>query len=470
MFSRRKFLCGATAVTMSTPAFMAALRSQAYAASNTILVVYELNGGNDAFNMVIPWDTAGNATYQAQRANIAISTAAVIDPNVGSNFDAVPSAPGNGTTFAFNPTMSSTVANNNLRWLYGQGKVAVVMGLGLPANAVSRDGHQQAQFYWQTAGINNVGTTNLGWVGLGFDQFAASGSLPGMVTVDGYNQIALHGAKSSPLVVSGDISGFAPSYPSALSGKNSNLNFGPSGVTTGLIALNANDAYATAAPPAEYTRTLGTQTTSYVAAVSQIATAQPLADYVLTLSSNGKSSGVKSQFKQIARMIIGGAPTRAYYLRQGGYDNHSSQNAAQPGLLNEFSESVTEFYTYLKAKNASSNVVIMTISDFGRRAYSNATAGTDHGTATMHYLIGDPVKGGTYFKPGAQGVTATGYPNIATAALDSNGNVYVSIDYRYYLSAALQWLGADPTPIIGSTFVPTAAAGANLNAILPGLT
>ena len=112
----------------------------------------------------------------------------------------------------------------------------------------------------------------------------------------------------------------------------------------------------------------------------------------------------------------------------------------------------------------------MTISDFGRRPYSNSSAGTDHGTATMHYMIGDPVTGGTYFNSGAQGVMTTGYPNLATTALDGNGDVYVSIDYRYYLSASLLWLGADPTPIVGAGFVSTSAAHANLNAILPGLT
>jgi uncharacterized protein (DUF1501 family) len=465
MFTRRNFLCGATAVTMSTPAFMTALAKNAYAASNTILVVYELNGGNDSFNMVIPWDTAGNTVYQANRANIAISSAAVL--SAGSNFDPTPSATGNGTTFAFNPTMSSTTATNNLRWLYSQGRVALVLGLGLPANAVSRDGHQQAQFYWQTAGINNVGTTNLGWTGLGFDQITSSGSLPPMVTVDGNSQIAFHGSKNSPLVIGGDLSGFTPSYTGQMSGNNANLNYGPAGIPSGLVALHANNSYPTAAAPAEFTRNIGSQTTGYVSAVQSIATAQLLSDYVLTY--NAKSSSMKSQFKQIARMIIGGAATRAYYLRQGGYDNHSAQNSAQPALLGEFSESVTEFYTYLKAKNASSNVVIMTISDFGRRPYSNSSAGTDHGTATMHFMIGDPVTGGTYFNSGAQGVMTTGYPNIATTALDSNGDVYVSVDYRYYLSASLQWLGADPTPIVGSTFVSTSAAHANLNAILPGL-
>jgi uncharacterized protein (DUF1501 family) len=466
MFTRRTFLCGATAVTMSTPAFMAALTKNAAAASSSILVVVELNGGNDAFNMVIPWDTAGYAAYSAQRANIAIGSAAVVA--AGSNFDATPSAPGNGTAYAFNPTMSSTTATNNLRALYGTGHLALVMGLGLPANAVSRDGHQQAQFYWQTAGINNVGTTNVGWTGRGFDQFSNGGSLPSMMSMDGSNHVAFTGAKNLPLVVSGDLSTFTPSYPGQLSGNNTNLNFGPVGKASGLVAIGADAAYATAAPPSEFMRALDSQTTGYVSSVQGIATAQPLADYVLTY--NGKTSSVKTQFKQVARMIIGGAPSRAYYVRQGGYDNHSSQNSQQPALLGELSESLTEFYTYLKGKNASSNVAIMTISDFGRRAYSNSSAGTDHGTATVHMMIGDAVKGGVYYVPGAQGVTATGYPNIATKALDSNGNVYVSIDYRYYISAALQWLGADPTPIVGSSFVSTAAANAGLNGMLPGLT
>jgi uncharacterized protein (DUF1501 family) len=466
MFTRRTFLCGATAVTMSTPAFMAALTKNAAAASSSILVVVELNGGNDAFNMVIPWDSTGYTTYSGQRANIAIATPAVVA--AGSNFDATPSAVGNGTAFAFNPAMSSTSATNNLRALYGTGRVAIVMGLGLPPNAVSRDGHQQAQFYWQTAGINNVGTTNVGWTGLGFDQFGTGGSLPSLMTMDGGNHVAFTGAKNKPLVVSGDLATFTPSYPGQLSGNNANLNFGPTGMASGLIALSANAAYATAAQPSEFTRALDSQTTSYVAAVQGIASAQPLADYVLTY--NGKTSALKTQFKQVARMIVGGAPTRAYYVRQGGYDNHSSQNSQQPALLGELSESLAEFYTYLKGKSASSKVAIMTISDFGRRAYSNSSAGTDHGTATMHLLIGDSVQGGVYYVPGAKGVTSTGYPDIAKTSLDSNGNVLVSIDYRYYISAGLQWLGADPTPIVGSGFVSTAAANANLNKILPGLT
>ena len=275
MFTRRNFLCGATAVTMSTPAFMAALSKSAYAASNTILVVYELNGGNDAFNMVIPWDTNGYGVYSTSRANIAITSAAVLDPAVGSNFDAKPSAPGFGSNFAFNPTMSSTSTTNNLRWLYGQGKVALVMGLGLPANAVSRDGHQQAQFYWQTAGINNLGKTNLGWTGQVFDQVAPSGTLPALMTLDGNNQVAFRGSKNAPLVVSGDLAGFAPNYPGQLSGNNANLAYGPLGIPSGQIALNANNAYATAALPAEFTRSIGTQTTNYVGAVKTIATAQP---------------------------------------------------------------------------------------------------------------------------------------------------------------------------------------------------
>ena len=52
------------------------------------------------------------------------------------------------------------------------------------------------------------------------------------------------------------------------------------------------------------------------------------------------NSSVKSQYKQIARLILAGATTRAYYVRQGGYDNHAMNTTYQPILLGEFSESV----------------------------------------------------------------------------------------------------------------------------------
>jgi uncharacterized protein (DUF1501 family) len=464
-------MCGATATTLSIPALMRALSSEASAASNTILVLYEMNGGNDAFNMIIPLDSANFATYNQLRGdNIAIAETAI--ETAQTYFDATPSPVGQGSTFGFNPIMGAATAGatNNLRWLYGQGKVGIIMGSGLPFSAYSRNGHQQAQFYWATSGINNLGDTNVGWIGQAFDQIGGGGAVPPMIAIDGSNEIALNGQKSSALIINGNYSSlanFSPNYPS---GSSAFPN-----------ALTGNDNYVTQPIASEFARALGVETTSYVSAVKSYAanaTVAPLIKKYPTKYPTGSNntSYVKTQFQQVANMILAGAPSRCYYVRQGGYDSHSGQLAGQTPLLGEFSEGVTEFYQFLKANNASSNVVIATVSDFGREAFSNSTNGTDHGTATMHYFIGDMVKGGVYadfnapLAPSNQmpqgvssnGVSKTGYPDFTNR--DNNSYTVVSIDFRSQLSALIQFLGANPENIVGTQFA--AIAGTGLQGIL----
>jgi uncharacterized protein (DUF1501 family) len=290
-----------------------------------------------------------------------------------------------------------------------------------------------------------------------------------MVAVNGSLPIAMIGAKASPLVIGGDLGNFQ-------------VNTGYAGGTAGNNSLIGNDAYATSAMSAEFARSVANQTTNYISVVQayakavnpdQLGTTTPLSSqypatpaypgYKLSITYPGgtpRTSGVKQQLAQIARLILGGAPTRAYYVRQGGYDTHSSQVAQQPLLQQEFSEAVSEFYAYLKAQSASSNVLLMTTSEFGRLPYSNASAGTDHGTASFHFLIGDPVAGGLY------GTEV--YPNL-TPGLTGN-YVGVDIDFRYHLSIAMQYLGVDPEIVLGtSAFTTLSAAGANLGNIIPSL-
>ena len=88
------------------------------------------------------------------------------------------------------------------------------------------------------------------------------------------------------------------------------------------------------------------------------------------------------------------------------------------------------------------NLIVMTISDFGRRPNSNSTAGTDHGTGTVTFVLGGSVLGGVY---GA-------YPSLAPSALDRNGNVVVPVDYRNQISDVCVELGADPTTIVGKQY------------------
>ena len=71
--SRRRFLCGAAALSINIPVFLRAVMREADAATNTILIVIQQQGGNDGFNMIIPTDSVSESAYQTHRSQIALS-------------------------------------------------------------------------------------------------------------------------------------------------------------------------------------------------------------------------------------------------------------------------------------------------------------------------------------------------------------------------------------------------------------
>ena len=91
---------------------------------------------------------------------------------------------------------------------------------------------------------------------------------------------------------------------------------------------------------------------------------------------------------------------------------------------------------------SSDNVIVVTLSEFGRRAQENGS-GTDHGAASAHFIIGSKVKGGRYGQP------------TTLDALDSRGNLPMAVDYRQVYATALEgWLGVDAKAIVGPGFAP----------------
>ncbi len=420
-FTRRQFLCGATAATFAMPAFMRGVAAEA--AGNTILVSILLDGGCDGLNTVVPLNQYGIYS-QLRKIPGTSQYLSVLESDVataGTAFEAnytVPSA--NAVNYAFHPNMTA------LRALYGNGKMAVVLGVGLPPADRNRTSHEVAKFDWATGTINKLGYTNLGWLGQTFDALGASGALPPTVSVNYSSPTILRGAKTHPLVLGGDISGFTIACGSA--GADCAARLG---------ALATNDTLATPQIGAEFARALATETTLFVKTVNQYATAVPGADY----PAPGRSS-LKNQLKQVARLIRAGSPSRAYFASQGGYDTHSNQNGvgAHPDLVGDLSDAMGQFYAYLQSKGVSQRVVVMTMTDFGRRPQANSTAGTDHGTASVSFVIGDRVTGGVYGN----------YPDLTK--LDTNSNVVVQIDFRNHISDLITALGADPKPIVGTTY------------------
>jgi len=88
-------------------------------------------------------------------------------------------------------------------------------------------------------------------------------------------------------------------------------------------------------------------------------------------------------------------------------------------------------------------VLMMSVSDFGRRVPQNASNGTDHGTAAPMFVIGETVRGGIY---GEQ-------PSLEAAKLDSAGNMAISVDFRAVYSNVLEkWLNMDPELVLDERF------------------
>ncbi|HLY55724.1 MAG TPA: DUF1501 domain-containing protein, partial [Stellaceae bacterium] len=185
---------------------------------------------------------------------------------------------------------------------------------------------------------------------------------------------------------------------------------------------------------AAYDRSIVLGAQSAVSTVQAIAAAEPVADYPTP------ANYLDSQLREIARLILGGAGARGYCAVYGSFDTHSAQNQSQPQLLADVGTAMQNFYLYLRAHNASSNVVIVTMSDFGRRPGANLDFGTDHGAASVSFVLGDPVAGGVYGT----------YPDLTQ--LDVNGNLAVTVDFRNLLSDVIQYMGGNPTPILGETY------------------
>jgi uncharacterized protein (DUF1501 family) len=98
---------------------------------------------------------------------------------------------------------------------------------------------------------------------------------------------------------------------------------------------------------------------------------------------------------QIAQLIKADLGLRTAFADVTGWDTHVNQGASEGQLaarLAEFSAALAAFAADLGEKMR--DVVVLTMSEFGRTVQENGNAGTDHGHATAMFLLGGPVRGG----------------------------------------------------------------------------
>ena len=142
-----------------------------------------------------------------------------------------------------------------------------------------------------------------------------------------------------------------------------------------------------------------------------------------------------------AELIVTGTGVKVLHVTLGGFDTHYTELNRHDSLMAYLDSAITAFHDDLTAYGMADRVMIATWSEFGRRPKENASGGTDHGTASPIFLIGDGVKGGLY------GET----PNLGK--LDQLGNLAYSVDFRaVYQEILASHLGVDAKEILGQSF------------------
>ncbi len=130
-------------------------------------------------------------------------------------------------------------------------------------------------------------------------------------------------------------------------------------------------------------------------------------------------------------MINAGISSPILKVKIGGFDTHEGQPWRHRNRLRNLGRATADFAKALKKIGQWENTLIMTYSEFGRRAAENYTDGTDHGTAAPHFIVGGSVNGGFW------GV----HPDLGKL---EDGDMTFTMDYRAVYERILSdWFGIE---------------------------
>lgn len=396
---RRSFLKSSS--IFSLPAFFGGYQLSAMSSGNLfnlvngdsdkVLVLIDMNGGNDGLSSFVPLDHFDNLANA--RANLFIPENQLLTMT---------------DTIGLHPGMSGV---NNL---YDNGNLTLIQGVAYPNQNRS---HFRSADIWNT-GVHADEFKSTGWLGRYLDE-EYPGYPGGYPSDDCPDPFAITMGKS----LSGTCQGAGSNFSLAVIDVN---DLG--GLTTGVEAPLPNDCYG-----AE----LG-----YV--VDTFKKSNAYADRVVEAAGNGNSmvqypqTDLGQQLKTVAQMISGGLRTKIFVIQQGGYDTHADQivegsptTGFYTQLITELSDAIYAFQEDLKALEIDERVLGMTFSEFGRKIKSNAGFGTDHGTAAPMMIFGSCINAGVI-----------GNNAEIAAEVDIEEGVAMQYDFKsVYGSVMMDWFG-----------------------------
>jgi uncharacterized protein (DUF1501 family) len=369
--------------------------------TDRVLVLIQLNGGNDGLNTVVPLDQL--STYYQVRPQIALPESALLRITDDA---------------ALHPAMSS------IQRMFNEGMVAIVQGVTYPNTNLS---HFRSTDIWMTASDYNQ-YLSTGWMGRYLDM-----EYPNYP--NGYPNTDF---PDPPAVQIGAVMALA------LQGPLASMGLALQDPQTFYDIINGTTTWSSGGIPdtqpgheLAYVRQVEIKSQQYSTSI------KAAADKAQNKATYPTNNSLAAQLQIVARLIAGGLQSRVYLVSIGGFDTHAAQvdtsNTTQgthATLLGQLSDAVAAFFDDLRLLGVQDRVIAMTFSEFGRRVASNASNGTDHGTAAPMFVFG------TQVIPGIRG------NNPSLSNLDSNGNLLMQYDFRQVYSSILaQWYGADASTL-----------------------
>jgi uncharacterized protein (DUF1501 family) len=390
--SRRVFLKGGgvAMIGMSTiPAFLQRAVASTPMPNKKKLIVLFQRGAADGLNTVVPF---GEENYYRLRPSIAIPR-----PQRGTDGAAVDL----DGFFGLHPSLAP------LGPLFHNGQLAIVHAAGSPDTTRS---HFDAQDFMES-GTPGVKSTEDGWLNRTIQGPRVEDASPFRAVALGPNlPLTLRG--SAPAIALADVKQFrVMSQSTAVQG--------------GFEALYAQTVD-------KVLRGTGTETFE---AIDMLRKADP-SRFQPENGADYPKSRVGQTVQQVAQLIKADIGMEVSFVDTGGWDNHVNEGGAQgqmANLLRDLGQGLAALRQDLGDRME--DIVVVTMSEFGRTAHENGDRGTDHGHANCMFVMGGPVKGGKVYGK---------WPGLGPGQLNEGRDLALTTDFRSVLGEVISThLGSD---------------------------
>ena len=407
--------------------------------NDRVLVVIQLHGGNDGLNCVIP--VSQYDLYYNLRPNIAIPA-----KNNVRKYIPLDNTLDEKDQVGLHPDMVG------IKDLYDKGRINIVQGVSYPNNNGS---HFRGRDIWlMGAGFDRY--EDSGWIGRYLAQEYAPKQYPDEfpnaemqdpLAIELGSDVSLLFHQQGNIPTSISLPGDPKTFKTLVEGLEGfeDVDLDPRGMPPAYLK---DTAYY---QEMEWILGLEDKTEDYAGRLLEVfENSSPTSvTYPETYPYNAPkgviNNNLSSQLQLVARLIAGGAKTKVYMVKIGGFDTHADQVTSydstmgyHAALMYHISSAMNAFQADLKARALEDRVASMTISEFGRRIKSNGSFGTDHGKGGPMFLFGKKIRGG---------VTGTNQD-----LTNSQDNVDMQFDYRQvYANLLVDWLGVDKDKVGGLT-------------------